>query len=101
MSSSNSIHFSIQSFVDRFVDPIDRLDCYSAEAKPGDCCNTRDNVKAAYKHKRWSSDTFQSQSQQWWTKVVGRTELYQTQTVEGTHGHIHSNTKSAIASANN
>ena len=38
--------------------------CYGAEENEGQCCNTCDDVKAAYKKKRWNSDDLLKISEQ-------------------------------------
>ena len=39
------------------------LSCYGAETRPGQCCNTCDEVRAAYRKKGWALDNMDNVDQ--------------------------------------
>ena len=39
------------------------LSCYGAESRPGQCCNTCDEVKTAYRRKGWALDNMENVDQ--------------------------------------
>lgn len=39
------------------------LSCYGAESRPGQCCNTCDQVKLAYRKKGWALDNMEQVEQ--------------------------------------